>query len=237
MPQEVRLLVSMNGIRGIVFDLDDTLYPQVEYKRSGFKIVAHWATVHLGLDYGECLEQLERILRQKGPSYHHMFDDLISHFGLDQEIVPEMVRVFVDHAPQIACYPKVPAMLNRLGCTFRLGILTDGPVTVQQCKIASLKLERHVDLILYSDSLSLEKPEPALFAWFEQQFNLPGTSLVYVGDNPAKDFIGARSRRWMTIRVLTGEHADVDVLPDYEADLTKSLVTDVESWVWSQRAE
>jgi putative hydrolase of the HAD superfamily len=227
----------MDGIRGIVFDLDDTLYPQVEYKRSGFKSVAHWAAVHLDLDYGECFEQLERILLLKGPSYHHMFDDLISHFGLDHEIVPEMVRVFVDHVPQIACYPKVPEMLNRLGCTFRLGILTDGPVTVQQCKIASLQLERHVDLILYSDSLSLEKPEPALFAWFEQQFSLPGTSLVYVGDNPAKDFIGARSRRWMTIRVLTGEHADVDVLPGYEADMTKSLVTDVESWVWSQRAE
>lgn len=227
----------MDGIRGIVFDLDDTLYPQVEYKRSGFKIVAHWATVHLGLDYDECLEQLEKILRNKGPSYHHMFDDLISHFGLDQGIVPEMVRIFVDHAPRIACYPEVPEMLSRLGSIFRLGILTDGPVTVQQQKIASLKLELYVDLILYSDSLSLEKPEPALFAWFEQQFSLPGTSLVYVGDNPAKDFIGARSRKWMTIRVLTGEHADVDVFPGYEADMAQSSVTDVESWVWSRRAE
>jgi putative hydrolase of the HAD superfamily len=227
----------MDGLQGIVFDLDDTLYPQVEYKRSGFKIVAHWATVHLGLDYEECLEQLEVILRNKGPSYHHMFDDLISHFGLDQEIVPVMVKIFVDHAPRIACYPKVPEMLSRLGRSFRLGILTDGPVTVQQQKIASLKLECHVDLILYSNSLSMEKPEPALFAWFEQQFSLSGTSLVYVGDNPAKDFIGARSRKWMTIRVLTGEHAEVDVLPGYEADVTKSSVTDVESWVWSRRAE
>jgi putative hydrolase of the HAD superfamily len=227
----------MDGIRGIVFDLDDTLYPQVEYKRSGFKIVAHWAAVHLGLDSGECLEQLERILRKKGPSYHHMFDDLITHFGLDQEIVAEMVRVFIDHAPQITCYPNVPEMLSRLGRTFRLGILTDGPVKVQQRKIASLKLERHVDLILYSDSLSMEKPEPALFAWFEQQFSLPGTSLVYVGDNPAKDFIGARNRRWMTIRVLTGEHANADVLPGYEADMTQSSVNDMESWVWRRRAE
>lgn len=221
----------MEFLAGIVFDLDDTLYPQIEYKRSGFRVVAEWAAAHVGVDCSSCVDELEKILAEKGPSYHYMFNDLVSKFGLNKKHVPAMVEIFRAHEPRIACYPKVLETLEYLREDLRTGILTDGPWEVQQRKVAALGLEERVDVILYSDALGMEKPEPALFEWFESKFNLCGYELAYAGDNPRKDFVGARSRGWTTIRVLTGEHVNEEAVPGHEADIVVKSPAELEALV------
>jgi putative hydrolase of the HAD superfamily len=220
----------------IVFDLDDTLYPQEDYKRSGFKVVAEWTVKHSDLGYEACFNELERILSEKGPSYHYMFDDMTARMGLDRELVPEMVRVFIQHKPQLTCYEGVFPMLSRLRRHFKLGILTDGPVDVQRKKVEALGLDSRIDKVLYSDSLGKEKPDTELFAWFEKAFALPGAGFVYVGDNPVKDFTGAKKRNWKTVRVLTGEHRDKQESSGLAVDATLPAVTDMENWIWSRKA-
>jgi putative hydrolase of the HAD superfamily len=51
-------------------------------------------------------------------------------------------------------------------------------------------------------------------------FGGPAYTYVYVGDNPAKDFVGARALGWRTIRIrrAAGEHSLVEAQPGYEAD-------------------
>ena len=39
----------MSRLEAVVFDLDDTLYPEADYVLSGFQAVADWAEVHLGI--------------------------------------------------------------------------------------------------------------------------------------------------------------------------------------------
>ncbi len=217
----------MKPVQAIVFDLDDTLYPQEAFKRSGFRVVSRWVSEHVGFDPSAVRVALERIMKEKGPSYPHMFDDLAACFGMDAHLIPKMIQVFIEHEPSIDCHPGVLSMLARLRRDFRLGILTDGRLTVQQRKIRALGLEYAVDAILCSDSMGLEKPASALFEWFEKTFHLPGDRLIYVGDNPDKDFVGARSRGWGTIRVLTGEHAKRQTRPGWEADviLTSAIIS------------
>ena len=119
-----------------------------------------------------------------------------------------MVRLFVEHEPWIRCYDGVIPMLSRLRKKYCLGILTDGRFTVQQKKISVLGLENQVDEILYSDIMGREKPALELFEWFEEKFKIAGENLLYVGDNPKKDFYGANIRRWCTVCVMTGENRD-----------------------------
>jgi len=41
--------------------------------------------------------------------------------------------------------------------------------------------------------------------------------MVYVADNPAKDFVNLNRQGMPTVRVLTGLHRDVEAKPGYEA--------------------
>ncbi|HYN51397.1 MAG TPA: HAD hydrolase-like protein, partial [Thermoleophilaceae bacterium] len=46
------------------------------------------------------------------------------------------------------------------------------------------------------------------------------SDLVYVGDDPAKDFRGIRPLGIHTIRVLTGRHSVAEVAADHDAEMT-----------------
>ena len=44
--------------------------------------------------------------------------------------------------------------------------------------------------------------------------------MVYVGDNPAKDFVNLIPLGMKTVRVLTGHHKDVVARPGFDAEIT-----------------
>jgi putative hydrolase of the HAD superfamily len=233
---------SLKHIRGIVFDLDDTLFDQASFKRSGFKAVAAWLETRKNLDKATVLSEMEAILDGHGPSYPYMFDRLAEKIGTGKELVPDMVQVFVEHEPEIQCYEGVHEMLSRLRRIYRLGILTDGRLAVQQRKIRALGLEEKVDEILYSDSMGLEKPSVVLFEWFEQRLNMPGDHMMYVGDNPRKDFYGANLRNWTTVRILAGEYRNLEYGSDsepclntmnsqYNSDVEAKTISELESFL------
>ncbi|UCF92612.1 MAG: HAD family hydrolase [Desulfobacterales bacterium] len=222
-------------IKGIVFDLDDTLYPQESYKRSGFAVVAQWFARRYGLPYETTFDQLEAIMRAKGPSYGYIFDDFAELAGLNGGIVPELVEIFVRHEPKIDCFEGVLPMLARLNRKYKTGILTDGRADVQRRKIRSLGLHHQVNAIRCSYASGQAKPDSRLYAWFEEQFQTPGRQLVYVGDNPKKDFPGAVKRNWKTVRVLTGEYASKNLTADIKTDLCLNSVIDLENFLNAPR--
>ncbi len=166
-------------------------------------------------------------MHQKGPSYPFIFDCLVGRLNLEKNLVAGMVRVFIDHEPEINCFDGVLEMLSRMSERYRLGILTDGRFSVQRKKIINLGLVEKVDIYLCSDAMGLEKPASMLFQWFESKFGLDGRRLLYVGDNPKKDFIGARTRGWNTIRVLWGEYKKYKTDKEYEADIQVESVSEL----------
>jgi putative hydrolase of the HAD superfamily len=207
----------LGGIKGIVFDLDDTLYLQKDYKISGFHAVAHWLEDNRYSTWQDSIASLHTILDLYGPSYPYMFNRLLEGLSLPEVLVSQLVHIFTHHQPTITLFPEVREMLIHLRSQFKLGILTDGQLRVQQSKVNALGLESIVDTILYSDTLGLSKPAQQLFAWFEAEFKLSGQEMAYVADNPIKDFFGANQRGWQTIRVLTGEFTNTIAAEKYEA--------------------
>lgn len=215
----------LNSIKGIVFDLDDTLYLQQDYKVSGFQAVARWLEENGHGTLQKNIDALLSILDLYGPSYPQMFNRFIEQVSLPDTLIPTLIQVFIHHQPNIKLFPDARSMIVRLRSLYRLGILTDGLLQVQQAKIKALSLENLVDDILYSDSLGLSKPAEQLFAWFENRFQIPGQELVYIADNPKKDFHGANKRGWKTIRVLSGEHANFVTANQREISATVANLT------------
>lgn len=213
--------------KGIVFDLDDTLYSQRSFKLSGFRAIAEWLAKTFSLDANRCYQGLEQVMLETSPSYPYIFDLFIERNKLPPDCLAIMVRIFVEHLPRISCYPSARLLLSKLRRKYNVGILTDGRLTVQQKKVQALNIGSDVDMVLYSDAMGLEKPSSELYHWYEKRFSTAGEHFVYIGDNPHKDFIGAKQRGWRTVRVLTGEYAGVVVDEAFCADLEVANLIEV----------
>jgi putative hydrolase of the HAD superfamily len=109
----------------VVFDLDDTLYPERQYVLGGFRAVAAWAHSQFGFPEARSFEELNQIFEQgiRGT----IFDRWLARHGCDNAaFLPVMVRVYREHQPQIAPFAGVRELLERLRRDFRLGLVTDG---------------------------------------------------------------------------------------------------------------
>ena len=53
--------------------------------------------------------------------------------------------------------------------------------------------------------------------------------MVYVGDNPAKDFVNLNKLNIPTVRVLTGVHKHVAAKPGFDAKYTISRLDEITS--------
>jgi putative hydrolase of the HAD superfamily len=207
-------------VKAIIFDLDDTLYLQRSYKESGFSAVADWLKLNHGVPADVTLDHLYRIINDFGPSYPKMFNQLVERISLSDDYIPALIRVFLNHQPAIACFQGVKETLSRLRKSFLLGLLTDGHEYIQRKKVRCLGLENSFDSILYSDAMGLKKPASELYQFFEDQFHLHPRQLIYVGDNPNKDFSEANRRGWLTVRVKTGEYAALCCSKEMDARIT-----------------
>jgi putative hydrolase of the HAD superfamily len=94
-------------------------------------------------------------------------------------------------------------LLSRLRAARRLGLVTDGRLAQQQAKARALGLPWLLDALVFSDELGPEKwkPHPAPFWALLERLGIPAAEAVYVGDNPAKDFLGARRAGMRSVRL------------------------------------
>jgi putative hydrolase of the HAD superfamily len=192
----------------LVFDLDDTLYPEASYARSGLRAAGEWAERELGLaELGPALVALF-----DGGRRGDLFDAGLAALGrsADKATVERLVEVYRTHAPELAPYEDAIWALVHYGAHVPLGLITDGYAHVQQSKVAALGIARRFRHIVYTDALGgrdFWKPSPAGFAAIERAVP-EASAFIYVGDNASKDFVAPNARGWRTIRIVrpTGEY-------------------------------
>jgi len=208
--------------RLVVLDIDDTLYLERDYVRSGFVAVGAWARDELGVDgLGErAWAAFEAGVRRT------IFDDVLAGTGLDdtREIVPRLVEVYRSHAPTIEMLADARDWLDSLAPHVAVAVVTDGPLASQQAKADALVVTRWADLVVFTESLGpgRGKPHPAAFEHLERELGVSGDRCAYVADNPAKDFVAPHRLGWRTVRVRRpgGLHADVPSGDDVDAEIT-----------------
>ena len=221
--------------RLVVFDIDDTLYLERDYVRSGFAAVGAWARTELGVtDLGDrAWAAFEAGIRGR------IFDDALAGCGVraNGSLVPRLVDVYRSHAPAIELLDDVRAWLAARPPDVALAVVTDGPLTSQRAKAAALGLTAWADPIVLTEELGSErgKPHPAAFERVEAATGLAGPACAHVADNPAKDFAGPRRRGWRTVRVRRkgGLHATVATGDDVDAEITGFAALDEALGWWA----
>jgi putative hydrolase of the HAD superfamily len=214
------------GVGIVVFDLDDTLYLERDYVRSGFSACDVWATTELGLSgLGAACWQ-----RFVDGGRNDTFDRALAELGHagGPDVVGRLVEVYRAHEPDIDLLPDAAAAIGRLGAEHRLAVVSDGPEASQGAKVRRLGAPLWSGCTVLTATLppGNGKPSPMAFRMVEERLGASGRRCVYVADNPAKDFGGPASLGWTTVRVRRPgqlhEHvpsgADVDVeICDFDA--------------------
>jgi len=190
--------------RGVVFDLDDTLYPERDYVASGFRAVAAEVAARTSLSAGDVYDGLWGDFQEGRRG--DLFDRLLARRRQARNTitVAEMVEVYRGHRPAIELTAEVEDLLSELKEQgIPLGLISDGYRIAQQAKVESLKLETFFDPLILTDALGREfwKPHERAFRQVEEAWDLPGAALVYIGDNPTKDFIAPQRRGWTGLRL------------------------------------
>lgn len=175
----------LQGIKAIIFDLDDTLYGEKEYVRSGYRAIANSFPKVERMD-----EKLWRAFEQKKSA----IDEVLTAEGIyTEELKQKCLSIYRLHEPCIHFYSGAKELLVQLRADgYMLGIITDGRPEGQRAKIRSLGIDELVDSIIVTDELGgveYRKPNTKAFLKMQEMFGVPFGEMCYVGDNANKDFV------------------------------------------------
>ena len=180
--QSVCIKESKSQVKGVIFDLDDTLYSEKEYVKSGYRAVSEY----LGGGYEE---RIWSYFEAGKPA----IDELLKELGRENE-KDAVLNVYRSNKPDIHLYDGVAEMIERLkNRCIKVGIITDGRPEGQKNKLETLGLD--VDEVIITDELGgiqFRKPCDIAFRIMITRWRLNPADVIYVGDNAAKDFQACR---------------------------------------------
>lgn len=206
-------------IKAIIFDMDDTLFPEEEFILSGFVAVDQFL-LSKGISGFYDVANRFHFEGVRGKIFNKTLDELFIDYN--NKDIHELLYVYRNHWPNINLYEDAKWVFRNLGSSYDLGLISDGYLSTQKLKAQALNLSSHIKTLIFTDEYGREfwKPSNKAYEEIMKKLNCDGNECLYIGDNPFKDFISAKRLGWQTIHVQrhNGEYNNCIVLPEYEAD-------------------
>ena len=208
---------NFRNIKLILFDLDDTLISESDWYLDKWKECDHYLEKKYGIS--GFFEKIFQIIEKYGFDYPKKIDDALIELNVSEKItVKEIVDYYLDVQVTPVVFPNVHKILSQLSKTFDLGIITSGKKWEQLSKIKSSNLNDYFQNIDVLESKSKDSSIP--FSKCLDFFSTSAENTLYVGNDPHNDFIGAKSIKIKTIRILQGIHKETQVQEKFNADLS-----------------
>ena len=174
----------------LVFDLDDTLYKEIDFVKSGYEsIIQNLMLPENTIDnmMGWYFQGL------------NVFELLIINFNLSVD-TENLLDLYRNHYPSL----QLPASSKKVLNYFRISnqpmsLITDGRSKTQRNKLKSLGILDFFDKIIISDEIGSNKPS---IQNYKAVMSLEYRDYVYIADNTAKDFITPSQLKWDTFCLL-----------------------------------
>lgn len=201
-------------IKVVLFDLDDTLISENEYVKSGYHHVAKIIRNKYLLDDKDVYKKLYLLYQQ---STRNVFNRLLDQYEIKytKEDILFLVNEYRNHKPMIHFYKDVlPALENLKQKKIKTGIISDGYLSTQYNKAKVLNLYNIFNKIIFTEELGQKywKPHPKAFEIMKEYFNVEYQEMLYIGDNPQKDFYIKSIHPIKTVRIIRKSHLYKDEL-------------------------
>lgn len=182
--------------KAVIFDLDDTLYKEIDFLQSGFVSICNKISEHV--------KDSSKVIYDKLYSYYLTGEDafysIIVEYALYMFRKKDLINLYRNHIPNIKLSSESIKTLEQLTKdNYSIGLLTDGRSVQQYNKIKSLNLKKYISEILISEEFGSEKPNKNNYLYFSESKYSNCDKFYYVGDNVIKDFITPNSLGWTTI--------------------------------------
>ncbi len=207
------------NVKVIVFDLDDTLYDEINFVKSGFRKVSEYFSNKYNLNqenfYQLTIDNLEKYGRGK------IFDEVLKIFNIyTKSNIKKAISIYRTHKPNIKLTKESLDVLQFFN-EMPLYIVTDGNKIAQNNKIEALELRKYIkkDFITHKYGLNHSKPSPYCFEKIRDLENVMYKDIVYIGDNPNKDFVNIKKLGFRTIRINKGMFKNLIKDDKYEAEI------------------
>lgn len=183
----------------ISFDLDDTLYKEINFLKSGFKCIiekyfysSHEFLLNLMIDWFKRGDDVfQNLIRFK------------SNWQIRSNFTKDDLKVtYRYHLPDINLECDSLRILSLIrNKKIPIALITDGRSVTQRNKLKSLGISDLFDLIIISEEFGSEKPNIKNFKIVEQYFK-NAQKFIYIADNPLKDFYAPNKLEWTTFCLL-----------------------------------
>lgn len=197
-------------VNGVIFDLDDTLYSEKQYIKSGYKKVGEY------LGRLDAEGRLWELFEEGKPA----IDIYLKEIN-ETHKKKECIDIYREQMPQISLYDGVEELISMLKKrNIRVGIITDGRPKGQRNKLKALGLDDMIKDIIITDELGgaqFRKPCDIAFRIMQNRWRLPYEQIVYIGDNPQKDFQACKQlgMRWIYFKNQDGLYSQDGFIADH----------------------
>ncbi len=205
--------IDLNGVKGVLIDLDDTLYHYDPCHNFALKSCfdkffedklsfAEFAAIYKK-KRDEVVENLkgQGACRSRFFAFQHLLEELGDHqsyvnaMNLDVLYWSSFIEVMkVDESAKTflekCSAEKIPVC-----------VVTDMLAVTQVQKLQKLQLTKHVKYLVSSEEVGVEKPSELMFLTALKKLNLAAENVIMIGDNFDKDIFGAESLGIKSYRV------------------------------------
>ena len=194
------LSATLSDVRGICFDLDNTFWDVMPViVRAEAAMYDFLALKYPRVTAAMTVEMLRKARQETAQAYPKMAHDftflrrqtLADHareFGYAEAMADEAFEAFNQVRNEVVLYEDVLPGLERLKQRFRLFTASNGNADLERIGLAHF-FERS----LSARQVGALKPDPILFHKVIEGTGLEPQQVVYVGDDPALDVVGARA--------------------------------------------
>ena len=194
--------------------MDDTLFPESEFVRSGFEEVDRYLLKNLSINNFFPRAWKKFTSGNRGFIFNQVLQD-INYDGDVGVLVNELVTIYREHIPSIELFDDAKWALEYYSKIAPLALLSDGYFNTQKNKVKSINIDAYFQEYYLTDQWGARywKPSTFVFKKVEDDFKSFGNKFVYVSDNPAKDFVAPNQLGWDSIHIKRefGEYNGINI--------------------------
>jgi putative hydrolase of the HAD superfamily len=217
-------------IKAVLFDVDNTLIDFMRMKKTAVEIAVDYM-LNAGLpgEKQDLVKEIFTIYRRTHIESQTALEELITKkLGkLDYKILSAGIIGYQRGRDMSTYpYPKVEYVLKELlkqGLV--LGTISDAPA--EQCynRLTRAHLINWLDLVITFDDTKEYKPSPKPFLLAVEKLGFKPKEVLYIGDWPERDVVGAKKAGLITVFARWGEHPEArNTGADYELDSIEQIL-------------